>query len=92
MFTNPLLDDEDLLISYDEEMKAEPGGSVALVKFHHALSSIRVVVNISGFSSSSTAADNAAVVSDMRLLISPPCTSGSSPTGWHSPCVPRAKA
>ena len=71
VFTNPLLDDEDLLITYDEEMKAEPGGSVALVKFYHALSSIRVVVNISGFSSSSSAADNAAVVSDMRLLHQP---------------------
>ena len=52
-------------------MQAEPGGSVALVKFHHALSSIRAVVNINGFSSSSTAADNRTNVSNMRLLHQP---------------------
>ena len=71
VFTNPKLEDEDLLITYDTEMKAEPGGSVALVKFHHALSSVRVVVNISGFSSSSSAADNNTKVSNMRLLHQP---------------------
>ena len=41
------------------------------MKFHHALSSIRVVVNISGFSSSSSAADNNTLVSNMRLLHQP---------------------
>ena len=71
VFTNPKLEDEDLLITYDTEMKAEPGGSVALVKFYHALSSVRVVVNISGFSSSSSAADNNTKVSNMRLLHQP---------------------
>lgn len=71
LFTNPLLENEDLLIAYDTGMQAQPGGSVALVKFHHALSSIRVVVNISGFSSSSSAADNNTLVSNMRLLHQP---------------------
>lgn len=71
IFTNPTLENEDLVIAYDTEMQAEPGGSVALVKFHHALSSIRVVVNISGFSSSSSAADNNTKVSNMRLLHQP---------------------
>ncbi len=71
VYKNPKLENEDLVIAYDTEMMAEPGGSVALVKFHHALSSIRVVVNISGFSSSSSAADNSAVVSNMRLLHQP---------------------
>ena len=69
VFTNPRLEHEDVVIAYDDEMQAEPGGSVALVKFHHALSSIRVVVNISGFAA--TAADQAALVSDMRLLHQP---------------------
>ena len=63
--------DEDLLISHNTDMQAEPGGSVALVKFRHALSSVRVVVNISGFSASSEAADTATVVSDMLLLHQP---------------------
>ena len=71
VFTNPLLEHEDVVIAYDEKMKAEPGGSVALVRFYHALSSIRVIVNISGFSASSEATDNKAVVSDMKLLHQP---------------------
>ena len=70
-YYNPKLEKEDLVIAYDTQKQAEPGGSVALVQFYHALASVRVVVNISGFSSSSTAADNAAVVSDMRLLHQP---------------------
>lgn len=71
VYKNPKLENEDLVIAYDDKMMAEPGGSVALVKFHHALSSIRVVVNISGFSSSSSAADTNTVVSNMRLLHQP---------------------
>ncbi len=71
VYSNPKLDNEDLLLAYDTEKVAETGGSVALINFYHALSSIRVVVNISGFSSSSTAADNAAVVSNMRVLDQP---------------------
>ena len=63
------LDAEDLLIAYDTNMQAETGGSVALVKFYHALSSVRVVVNISGFSS--TTSDHKAVVSNMQLLHQP---------------------
>lgn len=65
------LEKEDLLISYDENVFAEPGGSVALVKFSHGLSSVRVVVNINGFSASSSAVDNETKVSDMRLLHQP---------------------
>ena len=68
---NDVLQGEDLLICYDKTVKAQPGGSVALVKFGHALSSVRVVVNINGFSSSSSAVDNETVVSDMRLLHQP---------------------
>lgn len=71
VYKNPKLEKEDLVIAYDTHMQAEPGGSVALVQFYHALASVRVVVNISGFSSSSTAADNEAVVSDMVLLHQP---------------------
>ncbi len=70
-YYNKKLEHEDVVIAYDEELLAEPGGSVALVKFYHALSSIRVIVNISGFSASSEAADNNAVVSNMRLLHQP---------------------
>jgi len=68
-YNNPKLEKEDLLIAYDTQVQAEPGGSVALVKFHHALSSVRVVVKLSGFSS--TDADNKTTVSDMFLLHQP---------------------
>ncbi len=71
VYSNPKLENEDLLLAYDTGKVAEPGGSVALINFYHALSSVRVVVNISGFSSSSTAADNATTVSDMLLLNQP---------------------
>ncbi len=71
-YGNPKLEQEDVVISYNTDMQAEPGGSVALVKFHHALSSIRIIANISGFSTgASAAADNATVVSNMRLLHQP---------------------
>lgn len=63
------LANEDLLLAYDEGMQVETGGNVALVKFYHALSSVRVIVNISGFSS--TSSDYAAVVSNMKLLHQP---------------------
>ena len=41
------LRDEDLLLTYDAALTAD--NSVANIKFYHALSSVRVVVNISGF-------------------------------------------
>ena len=69
--TAEALEKEDLLICHDTGVRAEPGGSVALVKFAHALASVRVVVNINGFSASSSAVDNQTVVSDMRLLHQP---------------------
>ena len=72
IYRNPKLEHEDVVISHSTEMQAEPGGSVALVKFHHALASVRVVCNISGFSTGANAtADNATVVSNMRLLHQP---------------------
>ena len=70
-YYNPKLENEDLLIAHDTKVKAEPGGSVAVINYHHALSSIRVVVNINGFASSSSAVDIETVVSDMKLLNQP---------------------
>ncbi|MCQ2146131.1 MAG: fimbrillin family protein [Bacteroidales bacterium] len=59
--------DDDLLLTYDTEKVAEPGGSVALISFHHALANVRVVVSISGFSSSSSSADSKTQVESMEL-------------------------
>ena len=58
---------DDLLLTYDTEKVAETGGSVAKLYYHHALAMVRVVVNIQGFSASSTAADSRSVVSGMIL-------------------------
>ncbi|MGN1255499.1 MAG: fimbrillin family protein [Prevotella sp.] len=62
---------EDLLLTYSKEVTAEPGGSIALIKFRHGLSNIKVVVNISGFSADKNAADTKSVVSDMIVLSQP---------------------
>ena len=71
VFTNPVLEKEDVVIAYDEGIIPETGG-VAPIRFHHALSSVRVIVNISGFSAGASAeADNKTVVRDMRLLHQP---------------------
>ncbi len=69
--SNDDLEKEDLLLAYNTEMVAEPGGSVALVKFYHALSSVRVVVNISGFSPTDNSDDTKTKVSDLYMLNQP---------------------
>lgn len=58
---------DDLLLTYDNEKVAETGGSVAKLYYHHALAMVRVVVNIQGFSASSSAVDSRSVVSGMIL-------------------------
>lgn len=57
------LRDEDLLLTYDNSLMAD--NSVANIKFYHALSSVRIIVNISGFYG--TATDAYSRVSDMVL-------------------------
>lgn len=58
---------DDILLTWDDNKVAETGGSVAKLYFHHGLAQVRVIVNIQGFSASSTAADSWSVVSDMIL-------------------------
>lgn len=61
------LRDEDLLLTYDDMLTAD--NSVANIKFRHALSSVRIIVNISGFYG--TATDAYSKVSDMILKNQP---------------------
>ncbi len=59
---------DDILVTHDTEMQAESGiggGSRAVLKFHHALANVRVIVTITGFSS--TTADTKSIVEDMVL-------------------------
>lgn len=58
---------EDLLLTYNTAQLSEPGGSVAKLYFYHALANVRVIVNIKGFSPSSTSIDTRSKVSDLYL-------------------------
>lgn len=64
---NEKIKSDDILLTYDNDKHAETGGSVAKLYFHHGLAQVRVIVNIQGFSASSTAADSWSVVSGMTL-------------------------
>ncbi len=62
---------DDLLLTFDTDKVAETGGSVAKLYFCHALANVRVIVSISGYSSSSESPDAKTVVSDMMLKSMP---------------------
>ena len=65
--TNENIIKDDLLLTYDNDKLAEPGGSVAKIYFYHALANVRVIVNISGFSASDQHDDVKSNVHDMVL-------------------------
>lgn len=62
---------EDLLLTHNTNTVAETGGLSTKVKFTHALSNVRVVVNIKNFAASAGAVDTRVGVSDMVLLNQP---------------------
>ena len=62
---------DDIVLTHNPALKAQPGGSIALVEFRHALSNILIVVNINGFAASNDAEDTQSIVSDMRLANQP---------------------
>ena len=62
---------EDLLLNYNTETVAETGGLSTKVRFSHALSNVRVIVNIKNFAASSSAVDTKVGVSDMIILDQP---------------------
>ena len=62
---------EDLLLDYNTKTVAETGGLSTKVSFNHALSNVRVIVNIKNFAASSGAVDTRVTVSDLRLLDQP---------------------
>ena len=62
---------EDLLLCYSLNTKAETGGLTTKVNFTHALSNVRVVVNISGYAASSSAVDTNVVVNNMVIKDQP---------------------
>ena len=62
---------DDLVLSHKTDLVADPGGSIATVRFNHALSFVYIKVNINGFAASSTAEDTKSRVHDMEILAQP---------------------
>ena len=62
---------EDLLVSFSENMQAESDGLSTKVKFTHALSNVRVVVNIKNFAATTSAVDTKVSVSDLMIYDQP---------------------
>lgn len=62
---------DDLVLSHKTDLVADPGGSIATVRFSHALSFVYIKVNINGFAASSTAEDTKSRVHDMEIHSQP---------------------
>ena len=67
VFTETLLQEEDLVLAHSEDLIPEKTTGIANVPFYHALAQVRVIVDLVGFSASEEAWDNGARVSEMVL-------------------------
>lgn len=64
---NDVIKNDDVLLCYRLDTKAETGGLTTKVSFSHALSNVRVVVNISGYAATTSAVDTNVVVNNMVI-------------------------
>ncbi len=69
--TGTKLKNEDLLLTYNTEQKADVSGLNTTIYYRHALASLRVIVDIQGFSPSSTAQDTKTTVHDLVVKNQP---------------------
>lgn len=67
VFTETLLQEEDLVLAHSEDLIPEKTTGIANVPFYHALAQVRVIVDLVGFSASELAWDNGTRVSEMVL-------------------------
>lgn len=67
VFTEKLLQEEDLVLAHSEDLIPEKTTGIANVPFYHALAQVRVIVDLVGFSASEQAWDNGTRVSEMVL-------------------------
>ena len=67
VFTEKLLQAEDLVLAHSEDLIPEKTTGIANVPFYHALAQVRVIVDLVGFSASEEAWDNGTRVSEMVL-------------------------
>lgn len=65
------LKNEDLLLTYNTDQKADATGLNTTIYYRHALASLRVIVDIQGFSPSSTAEDTKTKVSNLVVKNQP---------------------
>lgn len=65
------LKNEDLLLTYNKAQKADATGLNTTIYYRHALASLRVIVDIQGFSPSSTAEDTKTTVHDLVVKNQP---------------------
>lgn len=68
---NDNIKDQDLLVNYNENTVAETGGLSTKVGFTHALSNVRVIVNIKNYATSATSLDAQTIVSDFIIKAQP---------------------
>lgn len=69
--TGTKLKNEDLLLTYNTEQKADATGLNTTIYYRHALASLRVIVDIQGFAPSSTAQDTKTTVHDLVVKYQP---------------------
>lgn len=62
---------EDLLLTYNTDQKADATGLNTVIYYRHALASLRVIVDIQGFSPSSTALDTKTIVENLVVKNQP---------------------
>lgn len=69
--TGTKLKNEDLLLAYNTNQKADATGLNTVIYYRHALASLRVIVDIQGFAPSSTSEDAKTTVHDLMVMNQP---------------------
>ncbi|MBQ0019449.1 MAG: hypothetical protein KBT39_02900 [Bacteroidales bacterium] len=65
------LKNEDLLLTHSTQMYADPGGLTTTLHYRHALASLRVIIDIQGFSPSAYAEDVKTTIDNLVVLNQP---------------------
>lgn len=69
--TGTRLKNEDLLLTHDTKMFADPGGLTTTLHYKHALASLRVIIDIQGFAPSTYSEDVKTRVDNLVVLNQP---------------------
>lgn len=69
--TGTKLKNEDLLLTHSTQMYADPGGLTTTLHYRHALASLRVIIDIQGFSPSAYAEDVKTTIDNLVVLNQP---------------------